>query len=156
MIEKNSCEFKLAKIEDCDLIYSWANDPEVRKNSFDTEHIKYEDHCKWFEGKLKSSTSNIYIFYDSDVPTGQVRLDIDELKNQAIISYLIAPNKRGQGYGTRMLLALEELIKAEDINITTLVAEVKKDNFPSNNIFEKLGYSKEEVPEGYFVYRKLL
>ena len=31
------CYLRLVKPEDIDLLFSWANDPEVRKNAFHTE-----------------------------------------------------------------------------------------------------------------------
>ena len=38
-----------ATIEDRDLLYEWANDPETRRASFNTDRINYEEHCRWFE-----------------------------------------------------------------------------------------------------------
>ena len=46
--------------KDCDLIYNWANDEYVRKNSFSNEKIIYEDHIKWFNKKIDEK--NNYFF----------------------------------------------------------------------------------------------
>ena len=42
-----------ATIEDMDLLFQWANDPVVRKNSFSTAEISYEEHTKWYHNLLK-------------------------------------------------------------------------------------------------------
>ena len=66
-----------AKEDDCDLLYRWANDPKVRKNSFNKEKIDYEEHKKWFENKLNSDKSYMFILKD-EVPLGQIRIDIED------------------------------------------------------------------------------
>ena len=37
---------------DMRLIFDWSNDDEVRKNSFSSEKIKFEDHQRWFQKKI--------------------------------------------------------------------------------------------------------
>jgi hypothetical protein len=54
--------FRRAKKEDCELIYKWANDPEVRKNSFSGAAITVENHQKWFESKLADSKYSCTLF----------------------------------------------------------------------------------------------
>ena len=39
---------RAANSDDTDLLYRWANDPVVRKNSFNTDRILYENHVMWF------------------------------------------------------------------------------------------------------------
>ena len=41
-----------ATIEDRDLLFQWANDPLVRKNSFSTAEIAYEEHVDWYNRVL--------------------------------------------------------------------------------------------------------
>ena len=37
-----------ADFKDCDVLFNWANDDEVRKNSFNQNKILYGDHIVWF------------------------------------------------------------------------------------------------------------
>lgn len=39
-----------AEQSDMDLLFEWANDPAVRKNSFRSDPIPYADHVKWDGG----------------------------------------------------------------------------------------------------------
>lgn len=65
-----------ATIGDVELVYNWANEPEVRANALNLESILYEDHEVWYNSKLKSSGTNILIFRSLKRPLGQVRLDL--------------------------------------------------------------------------------
>ena len=37
-------------LNDVELIFKWANDPDVRNNSFNTNQIVWDEHVKWFRG----------------------------------------------------------------------------------------------------------
>ena len=65
------------KEEHCDLLFSWVNDEMVRKNSFNTEPITYQEHTRWFKNKLNSDRSFIFICYVGERPVGQIRVDVD-------------------------------------------------------------------------------
>ena len=142
----NSLNFRKANIDDIDLIFEWANDKVVRNNSFDSNPIKFSQHKIWFENHMK----DIYIFLCDDKPIGQLRLEING--EEAAISYSIAKEYRGCGYGKKIIEASEEIAKQYD-NVVFLEALVKDDNEYSNKIFEKLEYTKN-VKEGYIEYRK--
>ena len=55
-----------ATIEDMDLLFQWANDSVVRKNSFSTAEISYEEHMKWYHNLLKREDCMQYIYMDGD------------------------------------------------------------------------------------------
>ncbi len=94
----------------CELIYEWSNDDEVRKNSFNSNKIIYEEHAKWYLNKLRDSNCCIYLLADTNKSIGIVRIERKQNKN--VISYSIAKEFRGKGYGYKILLKLEEeLIK---------------------------------------------
>ena len=50
---------RVADWGDVDLLFSWANDKEVRKNSFSSEPICYEEHLAWFRKKYQERDSQI-------------------------------------------------------------------------------------------------
>lgn len=117
--------------EDCDLIYKWANDIEVRQNAFNSNFIPYDEHCRWYKSSLDSINRIIYIATDGNREIGQIRLDKEE--NKSIISYSVNKSYRGRGYGK----ALIKLIKEEALKNDIIVLEglVKKDNIPSQRAF---------------------
>lgn len=137
---------RLRRVEesDCGLIYQWANDPETRKNSLNKAQILYEDHCRWFEGKLQDGDCDFFVCELKTKAVGQIRLDY--LKGSAVISYSVAKDFRGQGLGSQMLKLVEEQVKE---NILYLYGIVKKENIASQRAFAKNGYERQEVVEGY-------
>lgn len=129
-----------ATVDDMNILFDWANEPSVRKNSFNTNNISIDEHKAWLERVLADMHTKLFILQEDDNPVGQVRLALKDGKWQ--ISYSIAPAYRGQGYGKIILrLAENELIHRGHTG-EKLYAEVKKDNIASQRIFKKLGYSE--------------
>lgn len=120
---------------DIDITYKWANDPITRQNSFNTSYIKFEEHAAWFERMLSRQDVKMYIMVDGSVPVGQIRIKI--INGEGEISYSIAPDKRGKGYGRKIVSLLILKVKDSFPHITKLIAEVKPDNLPSRAIFER-------------------
>lgn len=131
---------KRASKEDCNLLFNWINDEDVRKNSFSSDKILYEDHIKWFNNKINSDKCIIFILKFKDTPVGQVRIDIES--EIAVISYSLDKNYRGKGVSVVMLSLLEEEIINNNIDINKLIGFVKFENIASQKVFEKLKYNK--------------
>lgn len=148
MIMKKGIYLRKVKETDCDLLFGWANDLEVRKNSFQSSMISYENHRNWFQGKLVDADCEIFLCIADGKEVGQVRVEYKE--REGVISYSIAKEYQGMGYGQRMLLLVEEKAAGRT---EWLAGYVKLENKISQYVFEKLGYEKEW--EGnYLVYRK--
>lgn len=133
----NSVILDSATMEDLKTYFIWANDPEVRSQAYNTEFIKFEDHQKWFEQKLLSKNSLMFIFkaYDKDI--GQVRFDILE-NNTALIDYSVDKSFRSKGFGRQILqMAIKKFREKYSI---PLVAHVKSDNISSKKNFEKMKF----------------
>ena len=146
--------FKRIQENDCDLLFKWVNDESVRKNSFNSRPITYEDHKKWFNNKLKSNNSLIYICYINGNAVGQIRIDIEE--EIGFIDYSIDDNYRGKGYGTQLLIKVLEELVYSSIKIKKIIGRVKYENIASQRAFEKSGYvcdRKEDYVE-YVMYLK--
>jgi spore coat polysaccharide biosynthesis protein SpsF len=138
--------------KDCDLLFDWANDNYVRKNSFNSNKITYEDHIKWFQKKLELDNCIIYIGEENNNTIGQIRLDINN--NTGIINYSIDKHYRGEGYGTKMLQELERTLERENlVEINKLIGKVKHNNIPSQRVFEKCKYKVMDSEE-YLIYSK--
>ena len=162
---------------DCDQYFEWANDPEVRANSFSCEPIQYDVHVRWFYRKLDfknqlwvltqttSTASHLAehcgrrIDFDLDIPgtiececdhipIGQIRLQ-QELDHTEI-HYSIAKEHRGQGNGRRMIqMALFE------VKTWPVVAQVKQSNRASRAIFDKLDFQIIATTSDSITYQKI-
>ncbi len=148
-------ELRLRRISasDIDLIYGWANDSETRKNSFNSEPIPYEDHCRWFAKKLADKNVGYYILCDGDTPVGQIRYEIDG--KTALTNYGISSEYRGRGLGKAIVPLGEQRVLAEFPEVSRIIAYVKKDNIASAKIFRGLGYT-ESFDEAELAYEKEL
>ena len=85
-------------------------------------------------------------------PVGQIRLSPEE--SGLSISYSVALDQRGKGYGAKLLWLMENqvaLSKGEHI----LIGEVKKDNIGSQKAFERLGYIRKDEGD-FFKYKKVV
>lgn len=148
-------EIFLRKVEekDCDLIYYWANDEQVRINSFSNDKIVYDNHIKWFNKKINERNNYFFILVHKDIDVGSIRLGVENQKG--IISYSISKDFRGKGYGGIIIEKLEEKIKECELDIHELDGEVKYTNKASQKIFKKLGY-KEYTLQDKLLYKKEL
>lgn len=134
----NKAVLREATENDVDIIYNWANDDEVRKNSFSTEKIAYEDHIKWYENALKSDNVKIYILLVNNDDIGIVRLNI--CNDSAEVSYSISSDYRCMGYGGLILQLTTAKVKAEFPYIKKLTAQVKSENAASRKALLNSGY----------------
>ena len=139
--------------------FQWANDPFVRQNAINQEQIKLSDHRGWFQNRLKSAETYMYVLEQNGEPVGQVRFDKKE--TDAIISYSLDNKFRGKGLGKKILdLGIEAFEKEASPDISRLVGWVKLSNPASNKIFHKIEFSieeeKEQDGETYNIYIKSL
>lgn len=142
-----------AVLEDCDLLFNWANDRIVRQNSFNQKEILYENHVKWFNKMMNFDRCAIFILCSKNILLGQVRIEIEN--KTAVISYSIDKKHRGKHLSSEMLSLLEKEIINSKININKLIGYVKLDNNVSQRVFENLKYNKI-LHDDFYEYYKLL
>lgn len=142
-------EYHLRRVgrQDERLLYHWVSDSEVRKNSFHTGEITWQEHERWFHEHFVSEQCDMFILEYEGNPVGQVRIDWQGDRGE--IDYSIGRNFRGLGYGTKML----QMVEKKTNKGRWLYAEVKKQNKASNHIFEQLGYKKKQE-DNIYVYEK--
>lgn len=151
--DKMNLYLRKAVLEDCDLLFNWANDKMVRQNSFSQKEILYKDHVIWFNKMTNFDRYIIFILCCENIPLGQVRIEIE--KRTAVISYSIDRNYRGKHLSIEMLDLLEKEIINSKIDINKLVGYVKLDNNISQRVFENLKY-KKIFYNNFYEYYKLL
>lgn len=128
-----------ASKKDCNLIWKWANDPDVRAFSFSSEAISYEDHVRWFDLKLNDIRCFFYIAETANQePIGQVRYELDG--NEATINISIGQQFRAKGYGPSLIqLSSKRLFDGSEAKV--IHAYVKAGNETSLKAFKKAGFS---------------
>ncbi len=129
---------RLVRESDCALLWEWANDPEVRAASFNSNLITWEEHTRWFTAKYQSPNTVQYIALDySDTAVGQVRFDL--VSDEAEVDVSIVSANRNSGYGTQILkLGLKKLVKC--CYIKKVHSYIKEINITSIRAFEKAGF----------------
>ncbi|MCR5177212.1 MAG: GNAT family N-acetyltransferase [Anaerovibrio sp.] len=153
MLKNESLYLRVADENDKLLLFEWSNDPEVRKNSFNTDSISLPEHEQWLKNALADGNTLIYILMEKDIPVGQVRLVHGDCWQ---VNYSIAAGCRGKGYGKRIIhMAENELIQAGHAK-ERLYAEVRPDNVASQRIFLGLGYRQMACDKDAYAYEKVI
>lgn len=126
---------------DCELLWEWANDPQVRESSFSPDPIPWEDHVAWFRRKRADPRCHMYIVTDEGGrPVGQVRFDL-RADHNAEVDISIAEAERGRGYAVAALrLGCERVREAGG---RTIVAYIKEENTASLRAFSGAGFAFE-------------
>ncbi len=139
-----------AQASDLLITFEWANDPELRRQSFSSAPISLASHTAWFNKKLNAPNAYLYIFEYKNLPIAQVRFDI--LEKEAIISYSIDKIFRGRGWGEPILAMAMKDFKQEYKESISIVGFVKHENEGSNKVFMRLKftpYQAQEYPKAF-------
>ena len=156
IIETNEVKLYKAKSRDMMDVFRLANDPDVRKNSFNTEQIKLEDHKKWFDDKIKKNKDFLFIFKIFNEFIGHVLLA--KFNNDFVISIYITKCNRNKGLGLIILnMAIEE-IKKQITDEFSLLAYINKNNISSIKLFKKLDFkiqiNIEKDKKNFLLFKK--
>ena len=100
-------------------LFELANDPEVRKNSFNLEKIDIETHEKWFNNRVDNDDFLLLVARNGVNFIGSIRFEKD-IDNKFIISIQIHKNFRGKGLGKKNPI---------------IIAKIKSNNLSSIKIF---------------------
>jgi RimJ/RimL family protein N-acetyltransferase len=144
-IKSKNCLLHLRRITDDDaqLIFKWANDDDVRNNAINKHKIKWNDHINWFNKKLQSPDTFMFIGFLKDEPVGQIRFDKEN--DDYVIDYSIAKIHRGKGLGTEIVKAGIKILTETIHKPFTVVAQVKEENIASIKVFTALHFTKSET-----------
>jgi len=129
-------QFRRVRAEDRQLLWEWANDPEVRAASFSRAPIPWETHVAWFSEKFGQGKSLMLMAEDEEaVPFGQIRFDFRD-DGEAELNISLAREKRGCGLGVKVIEAgVRELFASTDC--PRVHAFVKPENAASARAFEQ-------------------
>jgi len=135
-----SLRLRNAASEDSSLLFNWANDPQTRQNAFSTAAIPWETHQRWFQSKLASGETKIFIAGVDEIPMAQIRFEL-EGNGSWKISFSIDPAWRGRGLAAHILKIGVKSMRALG-KTGPFFGEVKPDNVPSWRAFETAGFTK--------------
>ncbi len=131
-------------------LWLWRNNPSVRKSFFNSEEVAWEAHEKWFKERLKSKDTKIYIAIENTGKVGVIRFEIE--KEIAKVSVNLNPEHFGRHLGSKIIKLGTDLFLREMKIIVLVLAEIKKENIPSQKAFGKAGYLLKEQDQNKVVY----
>jgi spore coat polysaccharide biosynthesis predicted glycosyltransferase SpsG/L-amino acid N-acyltransferase YncA len=139
------------KTEDFEITYKWASDSKVRSFSFNQHQISLLEHTNWFNRKLSDLNCLYLIAEFGERKVGSIRFD--QIKGEAVVSYLLDPKFHGNGFGQILLKKGIERLVANNLNkkevIKQISGEVMKTNISSIKVFERLGFIKKDFGNKY-------
>jgi RimJ/RimL family protein N-acetyltransferase len=124
-------------MEDCGLVWEWANDPTIRAASFSSDSIPWQQHLAWFTSKLADPNCVLYIALVDDNRVGQVRYQLEG--REATISVSLAPEWRRRGYGSAVIWHASRLV-LETTDASRIIAYLRPENTVSVQAFARAGF----------------
>ena len=131
-------------------IFLWRNDKNTRKNSFNKNFIKFEEHKKWYLESLRDKKKIIYIGLNKEKKIGMTRFDYIQ-NNTFEVSINLNPKFRGVGLGKSLLYNSLKKIFYKKNNLK-IVSKVLIKNFKSKNLFKKIGFKVKRKNKNFVVY----
>jgi RimJ/RimL family protein N-acetyltransferase len=129
------------------LLLDWRNDPETRANSRRHEAVPWDIHLAWLAAVLGDPTRELLIAECDGMAVGTVRFDHD--RDGTMLSWTIAPARRGQGLGRTMVRHAIERVPAGRLR-----AEIAASNARSIAIARAAGFRRSETIGDITVWRR--
>jgi len=132
---------KIRKVnsDDCETLFTWANDPQVTNFRLNPKTIQWDEHCQWFKSKLSDENAFMYMYQtDENIPAGQVRFDIED-DERAVISVSLSSDHRNKGLGVQLIKEGIRLFLKES-KVKKIMAIIRDGNAASINAFTKAGF----------------
>jgi RimJ/RimL family protein N-acetyltransferase len=144
--EKAGIYLRPMTYDDTDLIVSWRNRDDVRKNFIYQEPFTRESHENWIRTKVETGyvVQTIICDIETDTPYGSVYIrDIDTHHKKAEYGIFIGvPEARGRGIGTaaaRLMLRYS----FEEAGLHRIYLRALADNMQAIGSYEKAGFKRE-------------
>jgi ribosomal protein S18 acetylase RimI-like enzyme len=122
-------------------ILTWRNDEITRAMSKNGALVETAAHVAWFGKAIEDPARLLLIGEAAGRKIGMVRFDLTDDAWLANIN--IAPDSRGRGLGSKLLLESIGFLHHEK-GAAKILAEVNEDNLPSLRVFEKCGFSVDD------------
>lgn len=125
-------------------LWIWANDSGTRTASHARAVIEWRAHVEWLDTRARDANSLVLIAETLEGrPVGSVRFASEDEWKVARLSYVVAPEARGQGLSRSMVRAALSVLESEH-EPESVVAEVLSTNEASLRVFRGLGWTERE------------
>lgn len=126
---------------DCNLIYSWIIDPDLRKYTGSKKPESYQSHKIWFKKKLKDCDNKTLIIRYGENDVGLIGTNIIDKNNKNAEMYLYIGNSnyRGHGIGVRAINMFANKLFHE-LQLHKVTARIFSYNIKSSKAFKKAGF----------------
>ena len=135
--------YRLAKSADTRLYFDWANDPDTRRQSFNSAPISLETHTTWFARKLADPDTLLLIFEnETGKAVGQVRFErtpVADMPDEVVIGLSVDSSQRGKGLASQMI-AQGCIICRKKWGEVSVHAYIKPENQASVRAFRRAGF----------------
>ena len=129
------------RYDDAPQLYKWQSDPATRKHFENTDTPSLEDHNQWVSERVNNPGAITEVILCGDIPSGVVRLDPvdkkDDMKPSFKISIYVSPDKYKSGIGKAVIKIICDLMPQSE-----LIAEVHESNQASHALFSGAGFEK--------------
>ena len=150
-----------AELRDWARLLYWRNDPATRAMSKTGKAIALDEHTQWLKDALVNKDIILLIARDTAASryVGMCRIDrcsrpregsSGDEETYGEVSIVVDPRCRGIGYGDQIIQAAVRMTREQMLRmagrlsatdlLTTLVASVKADNWPSLRAFTECGF----------------
>ena len=136
-----------ATLEDAQQLFEWRNDPATRANSFQKDKVSWEQHIAYLRRVLADERIELFVAEAGHDAVGTGRSVFGE--NVYNLSWTVAPHKRGQGWGKKLLVAMIALLPEG----AEFSAEVLDKNEASHRMAEAVGMKRDRSENGIVYYR---
>lgn len=146
-------ELKELSQKDCNMIFSWISNPELRKMTGTRGIPNIHSHAKWFDTKLNDKNNIIRMIVYENVSVGIIGTnEINTIDNNAdIYLYIGNPLYRKKGIAFGAINKLIELL-VKKYNCHKITATIRSYNEPSINLFTKCGFICEGIQKDQILY----
>jgi UDP-2,4-diacetamido-2,4,6-trideoxy-beta-L-altropyranose hydrolase len=129
---------RLAKRNDIKNVFELSNQDDVRKYSFQSSVIKWEEHEIWFKNILNDKNNILLIAEENNSFAGQIRFKLEN--SEATISISIEKSFQNKGIGKTIVNEAIEYLLKNHPNVKIIIALIKPENTKSIKFFEKLNF----------------
>lgn len=140
---------------DSEQLLLWRNDPTTRSGFRSGAVVARDEHLSWLNATLADPSRRLLVAEVDGKPIGTARWDRTSIDSWEV-SLTVAPDFRGRGFATSIVLAAEAAIASTAA--TQLVAVIRSENSASKRSFARAGYLPDlpDMGTGYERYRKWL
>ncbi len=130
--------------DDAALLFHWQNDPLVRKASFSSGPVDFEQHRRWLVQRCGESDSCVYVIeFPKQMAVGCVRFSIE--LDVASVSMNLDAAFRGRRLSSHVLDVGIWRLTQDRPDISTIEAFIKPDNEASRRSFATAGFVEQDL-----------